>query len=144
MKYFYSLFVFVLFGGILNAQSTFQADTGSVPSRPGLSADNLYERATPFYTEDFSGGFPSGWSLNDSSGICPWRWSLDGSWGYYSTTGASSGDNPISSTTGSNGFLICDPDSANNANYGQPSGTTYQYLSTMLKPGQLIVLHILL
>ncbi|MFZ9029267.1 MAG: T9SS type A sorting domain-containing protein, partial [Crocinitomicaceae bacterium] len=34
------------------------------------------------------------------------------------------------STTGANGFLICDVDSANHFTYGQPSGTTYQYLSS--------------
>ncbi|MFZ1686522.1 MAG: T9SS type A sorting domain-containing protein [Flavobacteriales bacterium] len=77
------------------------------------------------WQEDFGAGFPAGWTLQDASGICPWRYSFHGSAGFYAGIGDS-----IVSTTSSNGFLINDPDSANDANYGQPSGTTYQYLST--------------
>lgn len=87
-------------------------------------------KTVPFWTEDFGGGFPSTWSVIDSSGICPWTYSLDGSWGYFNGNNGTSGTNPIASTTALNGFLICDPDSANNAVYGQPSGSNYQYLSS--------------
>jgi len=81
--------------------------------------------------EDFGGGFPSSWSIQDSSGICPWSYTLDGTWGYYnSNNGVGPGDDTLQSATKANGFLICDPDSANNAVYGQPSGTTYEYLSS--------------
>ena len=36
----------------------------------------------------------------------------------------------ISSTTAFNGFLISDTDSANHHSYGQPSGTTYEYIDS--------------
>jgi hypothetical protein len=85
---------------------------------------------TVVWSEDFGNGFPSGWEVDDKSGICPWVYSTDGSWGYYNGNSGTSGTNEINSTTSSNGFLICDADSANNAAYGQPSGTTYKYLET--------------
>ncbi|MEO8067918.1 MAG: T9SS type A sorting domain-containing protein [Flavobacteriales bacterium] len=77
------------------------------------------------WQEDFGNGFPAGWTLQDASGICPWRYSYHGSAGFY----AGAGDSIVSATS-ANGFLINDPDSANDANYGQPSGTTYQYLES--------------
>ena len=82
------------------------------------------------WSEDFGNGFPSGWTIQDASGICPWVWSDDGSWGYFNTNNGSSASTAIASTTAANGFLICDIDSANNVNYGQPSGSNYQYLET--------------
>ncbi|MBD3638998.1 MAG: T9SS type A sorting domain-containing protein [Crocinitomicaceae bacterium] len=130
MKKLYTLLACFIFGGVLYAQENSTAETKAEPTRPGLHGDYYQERATPFWTEDFGNGFPAGWAIMDSSGICPWRYSFDGSWGYYSNTGENSGDAPISSTTNGNGFLICDNDSANHVNYGQPSGTTYQYLSS--------------
>lgn len=132
MKNFLSVLVFVTFCGILNAQIATDVETKMVPSHPGLSGVTTGERVAPFYTEDFGGGLPAGWAVIDSSGICPWKWSLDGSWGYFSQTGENSGDPAISSTTGGNGFLICDNDSANHVNYGQPSGANYQYLSSYI------------
>ena len=81
--------------------------------------------------EDFGGGFPNSWSIQDSSGICPWTYTLDGSWGFWNDNdGTGPGDDTLQSVTKANGFLICDPDSANHAVYGQPSGTTYQYLDS--------------
>jgi hypothetical protein len=44
-----------------------------------ISAQTSANRATPFWSEDFAGGFPSDWVNIDSSGICPWRYSTDGS-----------------------------------------------------------------
>lgn len=82
------------------------------------------------WSEDFSGGWPSGWITIDSSGICPWRYSTDGSWGYFNGNNGASGAAAIQSSTGTDGFLICDPDSANNVTYGQPSGANYQYLAS--------------
>ena len=82
------------------------------------------------WSEDFSNGFPSGWTIQDLSGICPWVWSDDGSWGYFNTNNGSSAGTAISSASSANGFLICDQDSANNVNYGQPSGSNYQYLES--------------
>lgn len=87
-------------------------------------------KAAPFWTEDFGNGFPTGWASVDSSGICPWVYTVDGSYGNFNGNGGVAAGTPISSTTTSNGFLICDPDSANHVTYGQPSGTTYQYLSS--------------
>jgi hypothetical protein len=101
-------------------------------SRPAVkpAIDNNSNRATPFWEEDFAGGFPATWTVNDSSGICPWVYSTDGSWGNFSTGGTTAAAAGISSTTGANGFLICDADSANHFTYGQPSGSNYQYLSS--------------
>ena len=76
-------------------------------SRPAVkpAIDNNSNRATPFWTEDFAGGFPADWTINDSSGICPWVYSTDGSWGNFQYWMAqlqlAAG---ISSTTGANGF----------------------------------------
>ena len=82
------------------------------------------------WSEDFGNGFPSTWSIEDVSGICPWVWSNDGSWGYFNSNNGSIAGTAINSSTANNGFLICDPDSANNATYGQPSGANYQYLES--------------
>ncbi|MCB0793226.1 MAG: T9SS type A sorting domain-containing protein [Flavobacteriales bacterium] len=98
-----------------------EARVDSEPVTP--SAD--YRAGNIIWSEDFGGGVPAGWTLHDTSGLCPWKWSLNGSAGFF----AGAGD-PIASTTGTNGFLISDPDSANNTNFGQPSGTTYQYLDS--------------
>ena len=91
--------------------------------------------AAPIWEEDFANGFPSGWSsyTNNTQGgfaTCPWVHSFDGSWGYYQGTQGMSGAAAINSTTASNGFLISDSDSANHHAYGQPSGTTYQYIES--------------
>ncbi len=93
-------------------------------------ADNNSNRAAPFWEEDFAGGIPAGWTTIDSSGICPWVYSTDGSWGNFSTGGTTAAAPAINSTTNTNGFLLCDIDSANHFTYGQPSGANYQYLST--------------
>ncbi|CAG5087312.1 T9SS type A sorting domain-containing protein [Parvicella tangerina] len=82
------------------------------------------------WSEDFASGWPAGWITIDSSGICPWVYSTDGTWGYFNGNNGTSGTNDIQSSTASNGFLICDVDSANNVTYGQPSGSNYNYLST--------------
>ena len=95
-----------------------------------ISVVNIWE-------EDFSGGFPQGWSTytsNTQAGFatCPWNWTLDGTWGYWNGNGGTSPSNSINSTTASNGFLISDTDSANHYSYGQPSGTTYQYIESFV------------
>lgn len=82
------------------------------------------------WSEDFAGGWPSGWITIDSSGICPWVYSTDGTWGYFNGNNGTSGTNAIQSNSALNGFLICDVDSANNVVNGQPSGTNYAYLAT--------------
>ena len=87
------------------------------------------------WEEDFSGGFPQNWSThtsNTQSGIatCPWAWSTDGTWGYWNGQNGLSPSNAITSTSASNGFLTSDTDSANHYSYGQPSGTTYEYIAS--------------
>jgi len=85
------------------------------------------------WSEDFGGGWPAGWTRIDLSGICPWTWTDDGTWGYFNGNNGTSAAGPILSTTAANGWLNADNDSANHFTYGQPSGTTYQYLDTRFK-----------
>jgi len=82
------------------------------------------------WEEDFTGGFPNGWVTDDASGINPWKWSTNGSHGNFNDSQGADYNDPISSTTAVNGFLISDPDSANHAAYGQPAATTYQVLES--------------
>jgi len=118
-----------------NAQTTFNypieiEDECSSFEKTGSTQNNDEKSGLTIWSEDFANGFPAGWTIQDLSGICPWVWSNDGSWGYYNTNNGASAGTAITSTTASNGFLICDPDSANHVNYGQPSGSTYQYLES--------------
>ena len=90
---------------------------------------------TPIWEEDFSNGFPQDWSRYTSNtqggiSICDWKHSYVGSWGYWNTNQGTSAAAAINSTTAANGFLISDTDSANHHTYGQPSGTTYQYIES--------------
>lgn len=82
------------------------------------------------WSEDFGGGFPSGWESIDQSGINPWKWSTNGSHGFFTPQNGNGYMAGIESTTAGNGFLINDPDSANHFTYGQPSGANYQYLNS--------------
>ena len=58
---------------------------------------------TVIFSEDFSNGFPTGWSTytnNTGAGnsgaspgntsTCPWKHSMQGSWGYWNTVGTNS------------------------------------------------------
>lgn len=130
-KIYYSFLMTIAFTGAI-AQQT-EKDMPESANCTVKAAKSVYygspNRVT-IWSEDFAGGFPAGWTIQDISGICPWRYSTDGSWGYYNGNNATAGGTAIASTTALNGFLICDPDSANNAAYGQPSGTTYQYLES--------------
>jgi hypothetical protein len=92
---------------------------------------------TPIWSEDFSAGFPALWSTSSSNmggafATCPWAWTTDGTWGYYNGNQGTAGSNALTSTTASNGFLICDTDSANHYANGQPSGSTYQYIESLV------------
>lgn len=105
----------------------------AVATQPENTNDRLLEsRASglTLWSEDFGGGFPVGWAVDDVSGINPWKWSMNGSHGNFNNSSGAGYDSPITSTTAANGFLINDPDSANHATYGQPSGSTYQYLES--------------
>ena len=87
------------------------------------------------WSEDFGSGFPLGWSthsVNTQGGqaTCPWTWTTDGTYGYWNGNNGMSASNELESTTASNGFLISDTDSANHYAYGQPSGTTYEYIES--------------
>lgn len=132
MKKFY-LLAFSLVLGISGLSQTTISSTledSKGPRGEMMRHSSNHDRATPFWEEDFANGFPATWWVVDSSGICPWRYTHDGSWGFYSDNGETQGDPAMNSTTASNGYLICDNDSANHVNYGQPSGTTYNYLSS--------------
>lgn len=96
------------------------------------ASQSTYARGGSLWSEDFSGGWPAGWVADDVSGINPWKWSMEGSYGFWNGTNSNGADAgaAIASTTGADGFLINDPDSANHHAYGQPSGSTYQYLES--------------
>lgn len=83
------------------------------------------------WIEDFANGIPAGWILGGADATsCPWTHSLDGSKGFFNGGNYPNADVGMNSASAANGFLLCDPDSANNALYGQPSGSTYQYLES--------------
>lgn len=107
------------------------------PNVPNSEHSQAAERSTYLWQEDFGNGFPEGWAIDDVSGICPWKWTTNGSHGYWNGNNGAGYDAPINSTTASNGFLICDPDSANHYTYGQPSGSTYQYLESYFATNQI-------
>ena len=111
------------YNDIPDAQAVRSNDASPVTTLSRGGSANLWE-------EDFGGGFPNGWVSDDASGINPWKWSTNGSHGNFNDSQGADYDDPISSTTAGNGFLINDPDSANQFTYGQPSGTTYQYLDS--------------
>ena len=133
MRYFLSFFLSLLTTSLIFSQEEYidQISTNKV-----IKKDiNLNKSATVIWSEDFSNGFPSDWSrtTNNTTGgfaTCNWQWSLDGSWGYWNGNQGSSANAAINSTTGSNGFLISDIDSANHYSYGQPSGSTYEYIDS--------------
>ena len=106
--------------------------------------------AVVIWSEDFGGGFPSGWNsytVNTGAGnngasagntaTAPWKHSMVGSWGYWNSVGTSGGNptgpaSAINSTTAANGFLISDIDSANhwNGNSGASSGSSYHFIES--------------
>ncbi len=127
------LFLAIIFSVSLMAQQNSPDGifTGKVKKQIQSSAKSQ----NPLWSEDFGNGFPPAWSTynnNASGGIatCPWKHSFAGSWGYWNSNQGASASSAMNSTTASNGFLISDPDSANHWNYGQPSGTTYEYMES--------------
>ena len=144
MKNRYSLLIFMissLFVYAQQANNNFEAETVNLFTSP--SSTNILpshfnsSSATPIWSEDFSGGFPALWSTSSSNmagafATCPWAWTTDGTWGYYNGNQGTAGSNALTSTTASNGFLICDTDSANHYANGQPSGSTYQYIESLV------------
>lgn len=136
MKNFTLSLLFTLLIAINYSQHTFSFqqeiidDCHTTEMDDHLTTNHQLKTGDTIWSEDFGNGFPSGWTIQDLSGICPWVWSNDGSWGYFNTNNGTSAGTGINSSTASNGFLICDTDSANNTNYGQPSGSNYQYLES--------------
>ncbi|MBN4071382.1 T9SS type A sorting domain-containing protein, partial [Crocinitomix catalasitica] len=116
--------------GTSQAGAQAEEDKTATPGHPGHTGVIDDDRAVPFWTEDFAGGFPAAWVVIDSSALCPWTYTFDGSWGYWNGNSATAPNAAMNSTTAANGYLICDNDSANHFTYGQPSGTTYEYLAT--------------
>ena len=96
----------------------------SATSAPEASGDTAW-------IEDFAGGVPAGWTLGGADNAdCPWKHSLVGSSGFYNGGNFPAAAPGMASASAANGFLLCDPDSANHNMYGQPSGSTYQYLES--------------
>ena len=89
-----------------------------------------YKSGNTFWEEDFSNGWPTGWTTQNSSGLCEWKWTLGGTHGFFNGNNATDFDDPISSTTAADGFIIADNDSANHFNFGQPSSQTYEFIDT--------------
>ncbi len=117
--------------------NSFSEDTHVLRSRSlrgaGGATGTITNQVDTIWYEDFGSGIPNGWTLSGTgSSDCPWVYSTDGSWGFFNDNGGTSGDPGIASTTGANGFLINDPDSANHNMFGQPSGATYQFLETYI------------
>ena len=94
------------------------ADSHKALHNETISQVNSVSSPTVIWSEDFSGGFPTGWSTSSTNTVggiatCPWVWSNDGSWGYWNSNQGTSPAAGINSTSAANGFLISDPDSAN-------------------------------
>jgi len=127
------LFLAIIFSVSLMAQQN--SPDGIFTGKVKKEKIHTTKSAPPIWSEDFGNGFPSGWSTytNNAAGgmaTCPWKHSFVGSWGYWNTNQGASAASAMNSTTASNGFLISDPDSANHWNYGQPSGSTYEYMES--------------
>ena len=136
------LLLFAVFSFSVFAQEeSLDANNSSKIIKNDIRSD---KSAVVIWSEDFGGGFPSGWNsytVNTGAGnsgasagntaTAPWKHSMVGSWGYWNSVGTSGG-NPtgpataINSTTSANGFLISDIDSANhwNGNSGASSGSS--------------------
>ncbi len=127
------LFLAILFSVSLVAQQN--SPDGIQRNKTKQLSSSFAKSQTPIWSEDFANGFPAGWSTytNNAAGglaTCPWKHSYVGSWGYWNSNQGTSAAVAMNSTTAANGFLISDPDSANHWNYGQPSGTTYEYMES--------------
>ena len=133
--------IYSIFAFSEEEKNNFSPDDKAIENSSSIIVQNNYNNSqqnstqTVIWSEDFSSGFPSGWSSSSTNTVggiatAPWVWSNDGSWGYWNSNQGNSPAAGISSTTASNGFLISDPDSANHTAYGQPSGTTYQYINS--------------
>ena len=138
MKKFYLILYICICSTYLFSQASFSDfESESIGVQASMSNTNNSNSLTqtPIWSEDFSSGFPSLWSTSSTNmagafATCPWAWSTDGTWGYWNGNQGNSPSNAITSTTASNGFLICDTDSANHTANGQPSGSTYQYIES--------------
>jgi len=142
------LLLFAVFSFSVFAQEeSLDANNSSKIIKNDIRSD---KSAVVIWSEDFGGGFPSGWNsytVNTGAGnsgssagntaTAPWKHSMVGSWGYWNSVGTSGG-NPtgpataINSTTSANGFLISDIDSANhwNGNSGASSGSSYHFIES--------------
>ena len=130
-------FTFCFLSTSVFCQKISEPNSDCVGLNQSISVNNNASSSTisPIWEEDFSSGFPSGWSRytsNMTSGLstCNWQWTLDGTWGYYNGNQGVSGSNDLTSSSAANGFLISDIDSANHYAYGQPSGSTYEYIES--------------
>ena len=142
MKKFYLIIILITYSFISFSQSELMNNYLDVPETSiatdvAVNPNNNSSSLTPIWSEDFSGGFPALWSTNSTNmsgafATCPWVWTTDGTWGYWNGNNGASPSNGITSTSAADGYLICDTDSANHYANGQPSGSTYQYIESLV------------
>ena len=142
MKKFYLIIILITYSFISFSQSELMNNYLDFPETNiandvAVNPNNNSSSLTPIWSEDFSGGFPVLWSTNSTNmsgafATCPWVWTTDGTWGYWNGNNGASPSNGITSTSAADGYLICDTDSANHYANGQPSGSTYQYIESLV------------
>ena len=142
MKKFYLIIILITYSFISFSQSELMNNYLDVPETSiatdvAVNPNNNSSSLTPIWSEDFSGGFPALWSTNSTNmsgafATCPWVWTTDGTWGYWNGNNGSAPSNGLTSTSAADGYLICDTDSANHYANGQPSGSTYQYIESLV------------
>lgn len=125
------------FTSLFGQSTSTDADTPDVQQvhiETSTPVEDYRTRGNAIWSEDFANGFPSTWTRVDTASTggasAPWVHSFDGSWGQFSQGQTMSAAPAITSTTAANGFLIVDADSANHFSFGQPSGSTYEYISS--------------
>jgi hypothetical protein len=110
---------------VIDTHYKLNQNTGAVRT-PEAAGDTVW-------VEDFGGGIPAGWTLSGANTAdCPWKYTTVGSVGFFNGGNYPAAAPAMNSATAANGFLICDPDSANQNLYGQPSGSNYQYLDSYI------------
>lgn len=111
MKYYYRiLFICIL----LNSFLSYAGDKNNLPPTLKTTLTNragqldLQKSSSPFYTEDFANGLPSGWQAIDNAGVgVNWHFTNTG------TFNTAYDSLSVIGTSAANGYMIYDSDSAN-------------------------------
>ncbi len=95
-------------------ESFIKQHLSSVAKNPNSQQNNISISTTPFFSEDFSGGLPSGWMAVDSSGNgVNWHYTTSGTYNsFYDSLS-------VSGTSAANGYMIYDSDSAGHSVGGE-------------------------